>query len=143
MSIAFFSVGVISASEINVNDTYIAQDSSESLLSVDEGSVESDSNILSINNVDTDLYENSIGENELSKKPVEIKAPDIDLYYKNGTRFIAELSDENGNYLANQSLIFTISGIDYERITDSQGTASVANPLITRDYVFIVFYSSN
>ena len=68
MSIAFFSVGVISASEINVNDTYIAQDSSESLLSVDEGRVESDSNILSINNVDTDLYENSIGENELSKR---------------------------------------------------------------------------
>ena len=143
MSIAFFSVGVISASEINVNDTYIAQDSSESLLSVDEGSVESDSNILSINNVDTDLYENSIGENELSKKPVEIKAPDIDLYYKNGTRFIAELSDENGNYLANQSLIFTISGIDYERITDSQGQASVAINLIPGDYDFIVSYSGN
>ena len=144
MSIAFLSVGVISASEINVNDTYVAQDSSANLLAVDEGSVGSDSsNILSINNVDTNLYENTLGENKLSKKPVKINAPDIDLYYKNGTRFIAELSDENGNYLADQSLIFTISGINYTRVTDSQGQASIAINLIPGDYDLIVSYGGN
>ena len=86
--IAFMSVGIISASEISVNDTYVAQDSSENLLAVDEGGVGSNSsNILSIDNVDTNLDENILGVNDLSKKPVKIDAPDIDLFYKNGTKF--------------------------------------------------------
>ena len=144
MLIAFMSVGIISASEVSVNDTYVAQDSSADLLATDEVGVGSNSsNILSIDNVDTNLDENILGVNDLSKKPVKIDAPDIDLFYKNGTRFIATLSDKNGNYLANQSLIFTVSGINYTRTTDSQGQASIAVNLIPGDYNFIVYYNGN
>ena len=144
MLIAFLSVSVIYASEVSINDTYVSQDSSENLFAVDDGGVESNSsNILSINNVDTNLDENIMGENGLSKKPVKIDAPDIDLFYKNGTKFIAELSDENGNNLANESLIFTISGVNYTRITDEFGHASIAINLIPGDYDFIVYYGGN
>ena len=143
MLIVFLSVNIISASEINVNDTYISQDSSKDLLTIGAGDVTNSSNILSTNNVDTNLNENTIGVNELLKQPVKIDVPDIDLYYKNGTRFVAKLSDENGNNLANQLLIFTISGINYTRTTDDQGYASIAINLIPGDYNFIVYYGGN
>ena len=143
MLIVFLSVNIISASEINVNDTYISQDSSMDLLTIDAGEISNSSNILSTNNVDTNLNENTIGVNELLKQPVKIDAPDIDLYYKNGTRFVAKLSDENGNNLANQPLTFTISGINYTRTTDNQGYASIAINLIPGDYDFIVYYDGN
>ena len=144
MLIAFMSVGIISASEVSVNDTYVAQDSSADLLATDEVGVGSNSsNILSIDNVDTNLDENILGVNDLSKKPVKIDAPDIDLFYKNGTKFIAKLSDGDGNYLANQSLIFTVSGINYTRVTDGQGYASIAVNLIPGDYNFKVYYDGN
>ena len=72
--IAFLSIGVISASEISVNDTYIGQDSSSELLTVDNGVIGSDSsNILSTNNVDANLDENTIGaSNESSTKKLII-----------------------------------------------------------------------
>ena len=126
--IAFLTIGVISASEINVNDNYTVQDSSSNLLTVDNGGVESDSsNILSIENVDTNVDEKTIGaSNETAKKSVIIDAPDINLYYKNGTNLIATLSDIDGNRLANQSLLFTISGVNYTRTTDNTGQASIA-----------------
>ena len=143
MLIVFLSVNIISASEINVNDTYISKDSSKDLLTIGAGDVTNSSNILSTNNVDTNLNENTIGVNELLKQPVKIDVPDIDLYYKNGTRFVAKLSDENGNNLANQLLIFTISGINYTRTTDDQGYASIAINLIPGDYNFIVYYGGN
>ena len=142
--IAFLSIGIISASEISVNDTYIAQDSSENLLAVDEGGVGSNSsNILSINNVDTNLDENTIGDNELSRDSVIIDAPNIDLYYKNGTKFTATLTDVDGNSLVNQNLIFTISGIDYARSTDTNGKASIAINLIPGNYDINVSYGGN
>jgi hypothetical protein len=138
------SVGIISANEISVNDTYVAQDSSENLLAVDEGGVGSNSsNILSIDNVDTNLDENTIGDGESSKGETKIKAPDITLYYKNGTRFIAQLVDEEENGLINQSLIFTISGVSYNRTTDVFGYASMAINLIPGDYYVNVFYAGS
>ena len=139
--IAFLSVGVISASEINVNDTYIGQESSEDLLAVENFNVGSDSsNNLSINDVDTILDENN---NDIGKKAVNLEAADIDLYYKNGTRLIATLSDVDGNKLANQNLIFSISGVNYTRVTDNDGQASIAINLNPGDYDIDVFYNGD
>jgi len=143
--IAFLSVGVISASEINMNDNYTAQVSDGDLLAVDNGGVESDSsNILSINNVDTNVDENIMGAgNESTKKAVKIDAPDITLYYKNGTKFIATLSDIDGNKLANQTLLISINGINYTRTTSSDGQASIAVNLNPGEYNFDVYYNGN
>ena len=135
--IAFLSIGFISASEVSINDTYAGHDSSMELLSVDNAGIGSDnSNSLSINNADTNLNNDNIigASNETTKTAVVIDAPDIDLYYKNGTRFIVTLSDINGNYLANESLIITISGVNYTRTTNDNGQASVAINLNPNTY---------
>ena len=36
------------------------------------------------------------------------------------------LTDENGNGLANQTVSILINGVTYDRITDSNGSASIA-----------------
>ena len=144
--IAFLSISVISASEINVNDTYTGQDSSSELLTVDNDLIGSNSsNILSTNNVDANLDKNIIGaSNESStKKAVYIEAPDINLYYKNGTKFVATLFDVDNNKLANQNLIIGISGVNYTRVTDANGQASIAINLIPGDYDLNVYYNGN
>lgn len=143
--IAVLSIGFVSAGEIDVNDTYAVQDSNTDFLAVDQGGVGSDnSNNLSINNVDTILDESIIGASEDSaKKAVTIDAPDVNLYYRNGTRFIATLSDVDGNKLANQTLLFTISGVDYARTTDVNGSASIAINLIPGTYDFITYYNGS
>ena len=144
--IAFLSIGFISASEVSINDTYAGHDSSMELLSVDNAGIGSDnSNSLSINNADTNLNNDNIigASNETTKTAVVIDAPDIDLYYKNGTRFIVTLSDINGNYLANERLIITISGVNYTRTTNDNGQASVAINLNPNTYNFDVYYGGS
>ena len=141
--IAFLSIGLVSASEVSVNDTYTVQDSSMDLLSVENDGVGSDSNNLSTNNADTNLNDNTIGASESAKKAVIIDAPDINLYFKNGTRFVATLSDIDGNKLANQTLIFSISGVNYTRTTDNEGQASIAINLNPNNYNFIVYYGGS
>ena len=142
--IAFVSVGVISASEISVNDTYVSQDASGDLLAVENVNIGSDSsNILSINNVDTNLDENTIGANESSQISTKIKAPDVTLYYNNGTSIKAQLVDENDNVLIKQPLKFIISGIGYNRTTDEFGYASMPINLVPGDYYVNVSYAGN
>lgn len=143
--IVFSSISFISASEISVNDNYTSQDSSMELLAVNNNGVESDSsNILSIENVDTNLDENTIGaSNDTTKKAVKIDAPDLELYYKNGTTFKATLSDIDGNKLANYSLIFTISGVNYTRTTDNNGQASIAINLNPGSYDINVLFDGS
>ncbi|WP_407378695.1 transglutaminase domain-containing protein [Methanobrevibacter sp.] len=142
--IAFLSIGLVCASEVSINDTYTVEDSSMDLLSVENDGVGSNSNNLSINNADTNLDDNTIGAGDNSAKTaVSIDAPDITLYYKNGTRFVATLSDINGNKLANQTLIFTISGINYTRTTNDEGQASIAINLNPDTYNIAVYYNGN
>ena len=138
--IAFMSVGIISASEVSVNDTYDAQDSSADLLAVDEVGMESNSsNSLSIDNADTNLDEKIIGDDLTND--VRIEASDLTLYYKNGTKLTAQLVNGSHNGLAGQTLTFKICGIEYTRTTDSQGYASIAINLIPGNYPVGMYYS--
>lgn len=126
--VVFLSIASVSANEISENNTYV-QISSNSL-SVDDG-------------VWSDLSTDAISAVNVSKKDVTIDAPDIKLYYKNGTRFVATLTDIDGNKLANQSLIFAISGVNYTRTTDSSGSASIAINLLPGTYDLITYYAGD
>nr|WP_292798572.1 Ig-like domain repeat protein [Methanobrevibacter sp.] len=55
-----------------------------------------------------------------------ISSDDIVMYYKDGTRYIVKLLDNNGNPLANRNVILTIQGVSYTRTTGADGTASLA-----------------
>ena len=69
-----------------------------------------------------------------------LETDDVVMYYKNGTRFIANLVNFYGEPLANMTITFTINGVDYNRTTDENGTASMAINLPSGEYEVITTF---
>ncbi|WP_409200415.1 hypothetical protein [Methanobrevibacter sp. DSM 116169] len=59
------------------------------------------------------------------KKEIQLEAKDLNMDYKDGSKFTVKVTDKNNNILANENIIFTINGIDYVRTTNSEGYASL------------------
>ena len=91
-----------------------------------------------------DKYLNSVKQLNMTvdiNKNVNLKADDIVMFYKDGTRFIAVLTDYKGNPIANETLIFVINGVKYTKITDNNGTASIALNLMPGVYEGLVLFN--
>ena len=69
-----------------------------------------------------------------------LETEDVVMYYKNGTRFTANLVNFYGEPLANMTITFTINGVDYNRTTNENGTASMAINLPSGDYDVITTF---
>ena len=69
-----------------------------------------------------------------------LETEDVVMYYKNGTRFTANLVNFYGEPLANMTITFTINGVDYNRTTDENGTASMAINLPSGEYEVITTF---
>ena len=63
-----------------------------------------------------------------------ISAENIEMYYKDGTRYVAVLTDQKGTPLSNKTVILTVNGVPYTRITDENGTVSLAINLNSGNY---------
>ena len=102
-----------------------------------------------ISSKDLEIYDDSIlisstGENnDFNVKQSVLSTNDIELYYKNGTSFKAVLSDDEGSFLSNQKIIFTINDVNYTRTTDNEGVASIAINLNSGSYNVSSFYAGN
>ena len=118
----FLSVSAVSAMDANtVDSNSTVLTAADDSLSVDE----SNSNVsFSSSNVIEENNNNVIGDSN-QQKAVNLDAPSIELYYKNGTRFMINLTDENGNGLANQTVSILINGVTYNKITDENGSTSI------------------
>ena len=138
--IVFSSFGIACANDINITSTLQQNQIDDNAVSaVDAVEVGEYSNNLSTNNLNS--FDNYIvGSGNVS---VNIDAPDIELYYMNGTRLIASLSDVDGNALANQSLVFEINNMTYYRNTSDLGQASIAVNLNPGNYSAKVYYSGD
>ena len=55
-----------------------------------------------------------------------ITAPDVTKYYKGPERFVVNVTDYQGNPLANKTVEIFINNVTYTRTTDENGTASMA-----------------
>ena len=91
-----------------------------------------------------DKYKNSVTKYNmtvLDNKDINLNSSDITMFYKDGTRFVAVLTDYKGNPIGNQSLTFTINGQSYVRVTDVNGTASIAINLISNVYMASVYFN--
>ena len=91
-------------------------------------------------NPDTYIITSRINENgatysnNITVLPV-IEGNDTVLYYKNGTRYVAKFLDGQGNPLINKNVTFNINGVMYNRVTDENGTASIAINLNPGKYI--------
>ena len=83
-----------------------------------------------------DNYEsNNVSENvEINSIKTIFDIDDVVMYYHNGTRFIVNLKDIDGNPLANMSVGILINGNEYIRTTDENGSASIALNLVSGVY---------
>ena len=137
------SVSAISASEVNVTDTYamsLADDSysncgEEALkLSVYESSVDNDSNndllesdnsnTLSTNTQGSDIL-TSDGNSSAIDASKTITSKDVTKYYKGSAKYTANFLDENCNPLNNTNVKITLNKVSYTVKTDKNGAASL------------------
>ncbi len=71
---------------------------------------------------------------------VLISAPDLEKYYHGPERFAVNLTDKNGNAVSNASVQITVNGMNYIRVTDDRGIASMAINLNSGVYTAISKY---
>ena len=77
-----------------------------------------------------------------STNAVDLAAPEIEMYYKNGTQFKASLTS-NGTGIANESVIITINGVNNTHNTDENGTIAMNINLNSGEYPVVVYYKGN
>ena len=72
--------------------------------------------------------------NNIKVLPV-LSASDITMKYMDGTQFLANLVDGHGKPYAEQTVKFNINGVEYNRVTDSNGQAALNIRLIPGEYI--------
>ncbi|MBR6023928.1 MAG: right-handed parallel beta-helix repeat-containing protein [Methanobrevibacter sp.] len=77
-----------------------------------------------------------------STKAVELIAPEIEMYYKNGTKFMVSLTS-NDTGIANASVIITLNGVNSTRTTDENGTIKMSINLNSGEYPVVVYYKGD
>ena len=91
--------------------------------------------------VDNQVFSISFNNGTISS--VNLVSEDVAMLFKDGSRFVAVLTDVQGNPLFNQSLVFTINGNSYTRNTDKNGTASIALNLVAGTYKANVYFKGD
>ncbi|WP_303294802.1 Ig-like domain-containing protein [Methanobrevibacter woesei] len=140
--VSLLSISAVSATDVNdtsidevddstVIDTPTTPDDTTDTpeIPVDDSKDENNTSETPTGNSTTEDNETNIpteGDNETTESDNSLVAEDIEMFYKNGTRYEVVLTDGNGNPLANQTIIITIDGVDYEKVTDENGIASLA-----------------
>lgn len=64
-------------------------------------------------------------ESPFAKEKVELKASNVNMYYKDGSKFTVTLKDKNKKAISNTKVKITVSGKTYTPTTDKKGSASL------------------
>ncbi len=81
-------------------------------------------------------YVNSNRITVLSK----LYANDLDMFERDGSKFLVKLLDDNGNRLDGKTVTFNINGVFYNRTTDDNGIARLNINLDAGNYVITSIY---
>ena len=74
---------------------------------------------------------------------VNLDVSDVEMFYHDGTRLIAKLTDFQGKPIVNATIYFSINGVIYAKTTDANGTASIGLNLDSNVYPVIVTYNGS
>ena len=85
-------------------------------------------------------YDSSMVSNTI-KVLSTIKAEDVVMKYRDGSKFKALILDGQGNPYPNQSVTFNINGVFYMRMTDSDGFASLNINLMAGKYIITSMFN--
>ena len=137
--VSLLSISAVSAADVNDTAVDVVGDDTTDIPTIPddttdtpESPVENDTTDIPVENptegdngTDIPIENSTEGDNETNITS-PIVAEDLEMFYKNGTRYEVTIIDSNGNPLANQTVTITIKGIDYTRITNENGIASLA-----------------
>ena len=70
-----------------------------------------------------------------------LSAKDLNMSYKDGSKFTAKLVDGQGKAYANQSVTFNVNGVFYNRATDENGIARLNINLMAGEYIITSSYN--
>ena len=97
-------------------------------------------NLIAGNYTITAMYDDNVVSNNIEVLPIIIAH---DLYKKYGVRdsFNAKIIDGQGNAVVNESVLFNINGVFYNRITNNEGIAKLNINLPTGEYIITSTYN--
>ena len=100
-------------------------------------SVENDNEKLELNNEKSDKLEATVKKIAVEKEEVVLKASNVKMYYKDGSKFSLTLKDKNKKAIGKAKIIITVNGKDYEKTTDNKGAASLNIKLKSGSYAVL------
>ena len=72
-----------------------------------------------------------------------LSAKDVNMKFKDGSKFEVKLVNGQGKPLVNQKIIFNINGVFYDRTTDENGIARLNINLMPGEYIITSMYEPN
>ena len=82
----------------------------------------------------TAIYKDCMVSNKITVKNVMF-TDNLDMKYNDGSKFTATLIDGQGKPYANQNVTFNVNGVFYNKVTDSNGIASLGIRLLSGKYI--------
>ena len=137
-----FLISAVSAADLeNETQTLSQNNAAEDIKANNE-------QILQASNVENDKLEQSRDENPLgaskTKQKVTLKASDVTMYFNDGQRLKATLTDSSKKPIGNAKLKVSINGKTYSTVTDKNGVGTLGLNLKSRTYnVITTFEGSN
>lgn len=129
-----FLVSTVSAAD-NENETLqqTQQDSQEDLCTI------SVDNLDELKATNTEKQQTS-SASEATKEKVKLTAPNVKMYYKDGSKFKVGLKDSNKKAIKNAKIKISINGATYNKVTDSKGIASMNLNLKSGNYAVLTTF---
>ena len=134
-----FLIGAVSAANCeNETMTSIRQpDPDQDLCKL---SVENSEEKLEASNAEVEKLSAS-AKTAASKQKVILAAPDLKMYYKDGSKFKVTLKDKNRKAISKAKISITINGKSYDKTTDSKGVASLSINLKNGTYTALTSFA--
>lgn len=123
--VSLLSISAVSAADVNDTAVDVVEDDITDIPTIPDDTTDTPESPVENDTTDIPVENSTEGDNETTITS-PIVTEDLEMFYKNGTRYEVTITDSNGNPLANQTVTITINGIDYTRITNENGIASLA-----------------
>ena len=106
----------------------------------DDGYVKMNINLEPGEYIITADYNGLRASNKITVKSV-IETENLEMFYRDGSKFNATILDGQGNPNPNQPVTFNINGVFYDRISDENGVAGLAINLMAGEYIITTSYN--
>ncbi len=130
----FLLIGAVSASNSD-NETLqktvdqpndnISQPNCEDTLTLSQNTEKLERNVNPDNAIKSKLVHSIVPATASAKTKVTLKAPDVKMYYKDGSKFIVTLKNPSKKPIAKATIKITIDGKTYAKTTNSNGKVSM------------------